>query len=312
MSPDAFASLPSLFRDLTTNTASTHQTPLPTHPSPPPSPSTALETRHPAHTPPSSPPKDKYVLVLIDSTTHPFTHELNNTYSTSPPSSRDTLQDQFRDAVASYFSEQQMMKAAYEAAVKDEKCAWIFVAAWRRPGYISMLNVANEKTTVLEGSSMRKGFDQLQLGVPFTRFPHIFQEPDTHNLHPAFLPAHHPTTGPPSTKKLPGRLPTPAQAIPNHIPLNKHGERLDIATPFPSASLRHEFHRRFHSGTTQPCNWHHLAGRCRDAVACAYDHSEMTAVIFYKAKALVWQIRIVSPHRHPPCTAIKMVVSDEW
>lgn len=161
--------------------------------------------------------------------------------------------------------------------MKDEKCAWIFVAAWRRPGYIAMLNVANEKTTVLEGSSLRNGFDQMQLGVPFNRFPHIFQRPDTHKLHPAFLPAYHPTTGPQSTKRLPGRLPTPAQAIPNHIPLNKHGERLDIATPLPSTSLRHEFHRRFPPGAIQPCNWHHLAGRCRGAVACAYDHSEMTA-----------------------------------
>ena len=98
----------------------------------------------------------------------------------------------------------------FAAAAKDRSCKHIFVAGCRRPTYLCMLNTVDDRTTVIEGSSMREGFDQIPLPVPYTAFPYIFKEPGCdgtgpRGLHSACISEH---------DSSPGQLDTTAMKVP--------------------------------------------------------------------------------------------------
>ncbi|KAF2130466.1 hypothetical protein P153DRAFT_218469 [Dothidotthia symphoricarpi CBS 119687] len=212
----------------------------------------------------------------------------------------------------------------FSAVLRDRDCKHIFLAAWRRPTYLSMLlQTPDRKVTLVEGYGMGAGFEFLPASCPIVAFPDIFQGASylelamptslsicsddvwtptiAHLMHrkkvcaPTHCSCHEfphlriPTvdaTTQAHTLRLPGYLPTkPPQ--PNHIPLNKHNERLDIAIRHPKDAHYLEYANRFPRSAPQPCYWHHLLANCHDGTACAHDHGAMShkALFFLRYKA---------------------------
>ncbi|KAF2621602.1 hypothetical protein BU25DRAFT_482541 [Macroventuria anomochaeta] len=116
----------------------------------------------------------------------------------------------------------------FVAATKDQSCKHIFATAWRPPAYIRMLNTADEKTTIIEGSSMQLEFDQVPLPVPFTAFPLIFKIQRATTLAPCtttrdaaiHLEPSSPGGGIGDQGRVDGLLPNSKNAITGHIPIN--------------------------------------------------------------------------------------------
>jgi hypothetical protein len=91
--------------------------------------------------------------------------------------------------------------------------------------------------------------------------------------------------------RLPGLLPQIRTAREDHVPVNKHGERLDYYLKRPSASDRQAYHERFSGqGDNKPCRWFYLADACKNGDNCPYDHSEISPNILGVMRYLVKRV----------------------
>jgi len=112
----------------------------------------------------------------------------------------------------------------------------------------------------------------------------------------------------PSTveRRRPGTHPPYSKGSKGHIPVNKHGQRLDYAITRLEKKDHDEFNARKVEGK-KPCKWYHLANDCHRGDACAHDHSELSAdllrVLRYQTKRTPcehgsWCQRIDCIHGH--------------
>ncbi|KAJ8115706.1 hypothetical protein OPT61_g2701 [Boeremia exigua] len=87
--------------------------------------------------------------------------------------------DPFFDMITVLDSEilEDKITEAFDVAVRDPNCKRLLVAAWQRPAYIRMLGTATDKVTVIEGASMRDGYEHVPLPAPMEAFPKLFKKP---------------------------------------------------------------------------------------------------------------------------------------
>ncbi|CAN9221439.1 unnamed protein product [Alternaria alternata] len=200
---------------------------------------------------------------------------------------------------------------AFQAARKDPECKHVFLAAWKRPVYISMLQAPTENVTLIQGNGMGAGARFFSLTCAVISIPGVFRKPAEQDLFLSLtsrsaenhiftaivsdkvsckdghcgLP--HTTTNPDDMRKKivsrspthiirkPASLPQVHEAIPGHIPVNAKGQRLDYYTQRPSTSDWQAYLRKIGSDG-QPCRWFHFAKVCHFQDDRSYDHSAMS------------------------------------
>jgi hypothetical protein len=161
---------------------------------------------------------------------------------------------------------------AFQAARKDPDCKHVYLAAWKRPVYISMLQTPSENVTLIQGYGMGSGARFVSLRCAVISMPDVFSKPAEQDLFLSLtsrsaekhimtamindkvsckdgrcgLP--HATTNPGDIRKKivsrpfayiprqPESLLHVHEAIPGYIPVNVKGQRLDYYTQRPSTS----------------------------------------------------------------------------
>ena len=75
-----------------------------------------------------------------------------------------------------------ILPEVFAASLEDPRCKHIFLAAWRRPLYLSMLQTHSKKVTLVEGSGMGPGAKLVPLPCTFLAMPTVFSSHTEHDL----------------------------------------------------------------------------------------------------------------------------------
>ncbi|RYO20544.1 hypothetical protein AA0111_g10055 [Alternaria arborescens] len=228
---------------------------------------------------------------------------------------------------------------AFQAARKGPDCKHVFVAAWKRPGYISMLQTHSENVTLIQGHGMGAGAKFIPLTCAVISIPEVFNKPleqdlflslTSHSTEKHIITAivsdkvsckdghcgrSHTKTNPddmgekivlrPSTNILhqPGSLPRVHEAIAGRIPVNAKGQRLDYYTQMPSTSDWQDYMWRI-GKDVKPCRSFHLANGCSFGDNCCYGHSYISPQV---VEAFQYTVKRIPCSRGSHCPVIDCI-----
>ncbi|OAG20503.1 hypothetical protein CC77DRAFT_1069910 [Alternaria alternata] len=128
---------------------------------------------------------------------------------------------------------------AFQAARKDPDCKHVFLAAWNRPGYISMLQTHSENVTLIQGYGMGAGAKFISLTCAVISIPEVFSKPLEQDL---------------------------------FVSLTSRSAEKHIITAIVSDK---DYMWRI-GKDVKPCRSFHLANGCRFGDDCCYGHSDIS------------------------------------